>query len=82
MQSLYLVKATRAPLLLKQASYFSNADLNEVSHFVSRSQKGGLMPSGISIKVVDSKYDEQIKTIRAGGLRFHGIPVLLQINAI
>lgn len=82
MQSLYLVKATRSPLLLKQAPYFTNYDLEEVSHFVSRSQKGGLMPSGVAIKVVDSKYDEQIKAIRAGGLRFHGIPVIIQVNAI
>ena len=82
MQSLYLVKATRTPLLLKKAPYFSNADLEEVSRFIFRSQKGGLMPNGIAIKVVDSKYDEQIKTIRAGGIRFNGIPIVIQINSI
>ncbi len=82
MQSLYLVKATRKPVLVKRAEYFSNEYLTEVSNMVSRCQTTGLMPSGIAIKIVESKYDEQIKTIEAGGLRFHGIPVLHQINAI
>lgn len=80
MKSLYLVKATRAPLLLKRAEYFSNSDLEEVSNFVARSQKGGLMPGGVAICIVDSEHDERIKSIKAGGLRFHAIPVLYQIN--
>ena len=81
-ESLYLVKATRKPVLLERAEVFTEDDLQRIMRFVSRTQAGGLMVGGVAIKIVDSQYDERIKSIEAGGLRFHGIPILHQINGI
>lgn len=81
--SIYLVKVTRPPVLMKRVSgVIANDEANEIAQTVGRMQVGGLALSGISIQLVDPAYDEQISKIEAGDLRFHGIPVLYQINGV
>lgn len=83
MNSIYLVKVTRRPvLMLRCRTAMAHDEMNDLAKYVGRMQSGGLCPPGVSIQLVDSEFDEQIKKIEAGSLAQHGIPVLYQINGV
>lgn len=77
--SIYLVKATRKPTFVKHVSKEeAMQEMDKLAGPISILQGASLASTGISIQLVNRKYDEEISKIEIGGIRFVGIPVLFQ----
>ena len=54
----------------------------ELYHTIQNLNKGKFAPSGVSVMIVDSCYNEQIRQLQTGHLQFHGIKVEEQYGSI
>lgn len=72
-----VVKATRKPVVLHGGLTMKEAvEKSEIFYEQSKTLfKGGFVPSGVSVQIVEQEYLNAVKNIEMGGLDFHKIPV-------
>ena len=82
--SVVVCKATRKPQI-----YYTDLPIEAVENLgwglykhIQKLSDGGFTPSGTSVMIVDSCYNEQIKQLETGHLQFHGIIVKEQYGSI
>ena len=83
MFSVVYVKVTRPPVVdIRGLSYNEATERAEdLGRATRKLAQSGLAAPGISIQVISDDDLIKLREIEAGGLRFHGIQVLYQVNA-